>query len=82
MKKLTIGDNGCNDRAEPVVHVRRKDIAAIEVGEEVLVRFRDEGHVTDWRRYRLAAKCYANDWDRQTGWLHGELVRLDGEGRP
>lgn len=75
MKKITIGDSGWVQRDEDEVFtVRRED--ALEVGEVVAVRFKDEFQLSPYRDYRCIEAEYRDDWDRQT---HRRNFRLRKE---
>ena len=81
MKKLTVGDNSGVQRCGNRCTVVRTSLAEIEVGEKVMIRFKDEFSVTKWRCYRLASKGFKDEWDKSRGRYTGEFVREEGGAR-
>lgn len=75
IKKLTVGDNsGCNRNGERFKVMRCLD--GIEVGETVLIRFKDEFETTSWRKYRLEEKHFPSKYDEDRRRHTGTFVRI------
>lgn len=75
IKKLTVGDNsGCNRKGERFKVMRCLD--GIEVGETVLIRFKDEFETTSWRKYRLEEKHFPTKYDEDRRRHTGTFVRI------
>ena len=79
MKKLTVGDNSGTARCGNRCAVTRTSLAEIEEGEKVLIRFKDEFKVTDYRCYRLAEKYFRDLYDKMRGRYTGVFVREAGK---
>lgn len=77
MKKLTVGDNSGTARWGYKFAARRASIAEIEEGEKVLVRFKDDFRVTDYKCYRLDEKYFRDDFDRMCKRYTGVFVRVE-----
>lgn len=77
MKKLTVGDNSGTQRFGQCCTVVRTSLAEIDVGEKVLIRFKDEFNVTGWRCYRLASKDFRDEYDKSRGRYTGRFVRAE-----
>lgn len=67
MKKLTVGDNSETQRSGSECVVVRESVANIEIGEEVMIRFKDEFHVTKFKPYRLKTKSFRDEYDAKRG---------------
>ena len=78
MIKLTVGDMSGSTRHGKTAIVVRQSIASIEVGEIVMMRFKDEFHVTPWRKYKLSSKYFRDEFDRARGRFTGVFTRLEG----
>ena len=80
MVKLTVGDNSGTTRFGPTATVVRASLASIAVGEEVLLRFKDEfNHCTAWRHYVLEKKFFRDAWDESRGRFTGIFRRVGAE---
>ena len=77
MKKLTVGDNSGTQRFGQCCTVVRTSLAEIEVGEKVLIRFKDEFEVTKYRCYKLASKKFKDEYDKSRGRYTGKFVRAE-----
>ena len=74
IKKLTVGDNsGCNRKGELFKVMRCLD--GIEVGETVLIRFKDEFGMTSWSKYRLQEKHFPTKYDENRRRHTGTFVK-------
>ena len=80
IKKLTVGDNGWSQRKDPKrVIVQRRTLADIQVGETVLIRFKDDFEKTEYRAYRLKNKCFRDKFDEAQGRYTGNFELLAGQ---
>lgn len=78
IRKITVGDNsGSSRRGTQFAVTRPKLLKEIEVGEELLVRFKDEINVTGYRRYRLARKFFKDHYDADREVYTGVFERAE-----
>ena len=79
IKKLTVGDNGWSQRKSKNCFVQRRSLADIQVGETVLIRFKDDFETTEYRAYRLKTKCFRDKFDEAQGRYTGNFELLAGQ---
>ena len=79
MKKLTVGDNSGTQRSGSECVVVRESIADIEIGEEVMIRFKDEFHVTKFKPYRLKTKGFRDEYDAKRGRYTARFEKIVSE---
>lgn len=77
MKKLTVGDNSGIQRCGQRCTVVRTSLAEIEVGEKVMIRFKDDFGITKYQCYRLASKEFKDEYDKSRGRYTGKFVRAE-----
>lgn len=78
MKKLTVVDMSGIQRSRSECVVVRESIADIEIGEKVMIRFKDEFHVTTFKPYRLKTKGFRDEYDAKLGRYTARFEKVKG----
>lgn len=78
VKKITVGDNsGISRKGRRFTTTRPTLLRGIEIGEEVLVRFKDDCGITGYRRYRVTRKFFKDHFDADREVYTGEFERME-----
>ena len=80
MRKLTIGDNSHLSRSGDEFTARRASLADVQIGEVVLVRFKDECAATDYAEYTCTGRDWYDEWDKSRGIVLATFRRRQAEG--
>ena len=77
--KITVGDNSHMWRRRPCFNTTRPTLLQdMEVGTEVMVRFKDDRGFTKYRRYRLDDKFFRDEYDAKRCSYTGTFSRVEG----